>query len=85
LRVAPTWAHTNRLTYEAVLPREQLLARFEDGAREGVEVLGARTPAGERMARSRDFFAFLRREMPVLLGRRRQERGDAPRSAQVER
>jgi DNA-binding transcriptional ArsR family regulator len=71
--------------YEAVLRREQLLARFEDSAREGVEVLGARTPAGERMARSRDFFAFLRREMPLLLERWRAERAARPRSAQVDR
>jgi hypothetical protein len=35
------------------------------------------------MAESREFFAFLRREMPALLERWRHERGKAPRSAQV--
>jgi predicted transcriptional regulator len=71
--------------YEATLRREHLLARWEESASEGVDVLGADTPAGRRMAESRAFFAFLRREMPVLLERWRQERGDAPGSAQVER
>jgi DNA-binding transcriptional regulator GbsR (MarR family) len=71
--------------YEATLRREQLLARWEASAREGVDVLGAGTPAGQRMAESRQFFAFLRREMPALLERWRQERGKAPTSAQVER
>jgi DNA-binding transcriptional regulator GbsR (MarR family) len=71
--------------YEATLRREQLLARWEASAREGVDVLGAGTPAGQRMAESRQFFAFLRREMPALLERWRQERGKAPTSVQVER
>jgi DNA-binding transcriptional ArsR family regulator len=71
--------------YEATLRREHLLARWEESAGEGIDVLGAATPAGRRMAESRAFFAFLRREMPVLLERWRQERGDAPGSAQVER
>ena len=71
--------------YEATLRREHLLARWEERAREGIHVLGAGTPAGERMAESRAFFAFLRREMPALLERWRQERGDAPGSAEVER
>jgi DNA-binding transcriptional ArsR family regulator len=69
--------------YEATLRRERLLARWEESAGEGVDVLGAGTPAGQRMAESREFFAFLRREMPALLERWRQERGKAPRSAQV--
>ena len=70
--------------YEATLRREHLLARFEDSAREGVEVLGAGTPAGERMSRSRDFFAFLRREMPLLLERWRRERDAPAGSAQLQ-
>jgi DNA-binding transcriptional ArsR family regulator len=70
--------------YEAMLRREHLLARFEDSAREGVEVLGAGSPAGQRMLRSRVLFAFLRREMPMLLERWRRERDALIRSAQVE-
>jgi predicted transcriptional regulator len=71
--------------YEATLRREQLLQRWEEAAREGVQVLGADTPAGARMAESVTFFQFLRREMPLLLERWRAERAARPRSAQVER
>jgi DNA-binding transcriptional regulator GbsR (MarR family) len=70
--------------YEALLRREHLLARFEDGASEGVGVLGADTPAGQRMATSRDLFAFLRREMPRLLERWHEERDALTRSAQLD-
>ncbi len=59
--------------YEATLRREHLLARWEESAREGIEVLGAGTPAGQRMAESQAFFAFLRREMPAVLERWREE------------
>jgi predicted transcriptional regulator len=69
--------------YEATLRREQLLMRWEEAAREGVEVLGADTPAGARMAESRTFFEFLRREMPQLLERWRAERRSRRGSAQV--
>ena len=69
--------------YEATLRREHLLARWEASAREGVDVLGASTPAGQRIAESREFFAFLRREMPALLESWRQKRGKTPGSAQV--
>jgi DNA-binding transcriptional regulator GbsR (MarR family) len=70
--------------YEALLRREHLLARFEDSAREGAEVLGAATPAGEHILKSHALFAFLRREMPALLERWRAERDALTRSAQVE-
>jgi predicted transcriptional regulator len=69
--------------YEATLRREQLLVRWEEAAREGIEVLGADTPAGARMAESRTFFEFLRREMPQLLERWRAERRSRRGSAQV--
>jgi predicted transcriptional regulator len=61
--------------YEAVVRRERLLALWEESAREGVEALGARTPAGRRMAETAAFFAFLRREMPALLQRWRDAHG----------
>jgi DNA-binding transcriptional regulator GbsR (MarR family) len=64
--------------YEATLRREHLLARWEESAREGIEVLGAGTAAGQRMAESQAFFAFLRREMPALLERWREERDAKP-------
>jgi len=60
--------------YEAVVRRERLLSLWEDSGREGVAALGADTPAGARMAETAAFFAFLRREMPAVLERWREER-----------
>jgi predicted transcriptional regulator len=60
--------------YEATVRRERLLLRWEDSAREGVAVLGPDTPAGSRMVETVAFFEFLRREMPALQERWRQQR-----------
>ena len=65
--------------YEAIARRERLLLRWEDSAREGVDVLGADSAAGARMAETLAFFEFLRGEMPHVLERWRKER--AARSA----
>jgi DNA-binding transcriptional regulator GbsR (MarR family) len=60
--------------YEAIARRERLLLRWEESAREGVEALGADSAAGARMAETLAFFEFLRREMPAVLERWRDER-----------
>jgi len=60
--------------YESTLRREQLLSRWESTAREGVDALGPDTPAGARLAESVAFFEFLRREVPAILERWREER-----------
>jgi predicted transcriptional regulator len=60
--------------YEAVVRRERLLSLWEDSAREGVEALGPKSAAGARMAETAAFFEFLRREMPAVLERWREER-----------
>jgi DNA-binding transcriptional regulator GbsR (MarR family) len=52
--------------YEAVFSRDRVMARWETSAREGVEVLGATTPAGRRMEESLVFFEFIRRELGEL-------------------
>jgi hypothetical protein len=44
---------------------------------EGIDVLGADTPAGLRMTESVDFFEFVRRELPALLERWRTQRESA--------
>jgi predicted transcriptional regulator len=68
--------------YEASVRRERLLTRWEETVREGVDVLGAGTAAGARMAETLAFFEFLRREMPAVLERWREERdAQRPRSA----
>jgi hypothetical protein len=42
--------------------------------RDGVDAVGAETPAGARLTETADFFAFLQAEMPKLLVRWRQQR-----------
>jgi DNA-binding transcriptional ArsR family regulator len=44
------------------------LATLGDLLEEGVALVGTDTPGGRRMARSADFFAFLRQEVPKLIG-----------------
>ncbi len=57
------------LWYEMSIRRDQVFARWVSAAREGVGLLGPRTPAGRRLADSLDFFVFLQEEMPALLER----------------
>jgi DNA-binding transcriptional regulator GbsR (MarR family) len=58
--------------YEAFGHKEALLRRWEEGLLEGVELLGADSPAGRRMDETREFFAFLRSEMAPMLERWRE-------------
>jgi predicted transcriptional regulator len=60
--------------YEASMRRDQFLTSFADSMREGVDALGADTPAGARVAESLAFFEFLHEEMPHLLERWRVHR-----------
>ena len=64
----PTW-------YTVVARRERILDRWIAATREGVDALGADTPAGRRLAESLAFFEFLRQEMPALLARWRERQG----------
>jgi DNA-binding transcriptional regulator GbsR (MarR family) len=64
--------------YEMTLRREQLMSRWIAAGRDGVEALGADTPAGRRMTESIEFFEFVRAELPALIERWRTQRGSAP-------
>ena len=68
--------------YQAALRRDQMIARWETAAREGVEVLGPGTPAGSRIAETLAYFEFVQEEMPGVLkrwhDRREALRADAP-------
>ena len=61
--------------YESIVNREPLLTRWERALGEGVDVLGADTPAGRRLADSVAFFEFLQEEMPGMLRRWRERQG----------
>jgi DNA-binding transcriptional regulator GbsR (MarR family) len=60
--------------YEAIVRREPLLTRWERAVVDGIDAVGADTPAGARLRDTADFFQFLAAEMPALLTRWRQSR-----------
>ncbi len=60
--------------YEAIVRREPLLTRWERAVLEGIDAVGADTPAGRRLRDTASFFEFLAVEMPALLTRWREQR-----------
>jgi len=60
--------------YEAIVRREPLLQRWERAVLEGVDAVGADTPAGRRLRDTAGFFEFLQVEMPAMLERWRVQR-----------
>jgi DNA-binding transcriptional regulator GbsR (MarR family) len=60
--------------YESFGRRDQMMSRWEQTLRSGVDVVGPDTPAGERLAETADFFAFLQQEIGALLERWRATR-----------
>jgi len=66
----------NDVWYASAVHQDQVLRRWVSTASEGIEVLGEQTPAGRRMAETIDYFAFMQKEVPVLLARwREHQRG----------
>ena len=63
--------------YAAITNRAALLARWEESAARGADVLGSARPAGARLRETAEFFAFLQVELPGLLERWRQSRRTA--------
>jgi DNA-binding transcriptional regulator GbsR (MarR family) len=49
-----------------------LLRRWVEAADEGAKALGLDTPAGRRLAETRDFFSFMHAELPGLIRRWRE-------------
>jgi hypothetical protein len=62
--------------YEAMLRREPLLARWQSSLREGIGLIGADTPAGERLTETLAFFDFVQEETPAMLERWRARRDE---------
>ena len=46
-----------------------MLRRWEQAMAEGAEALGPESPAGRRLEETREFFAFLREELPAMMER----------------
>jgi DNA-binding transcriptional regulator GbsR (MarR family) len=62
------------LWYESIAHQDEQLVKWEQTLREGVEAVGPDSPAGARLEETRSFFAFLRRELPSLMDKWRQQR-----------
>jgi DNA-binding transcriptional regulator GbsR (MarR family) len=58
--------------YEVLRIRDRMLLRWAGVLREGIETLGASTPAGLRMTESVRYFEFVATELPSLLARWRE-------------
>jgi DNA-binding transcriptional regulator GbsR (MarR family) len=54
---------------ELLRQRDRLMLRWAAILREGIEILGADTPAGARMAESAEYFEFVNAQLPALLAR----------------
>src|SRR3569833_3307783 len=55
--------------YEASLNRDEVITRWQTKKREGIETLGADTPAGRRMAETLAFFEFIREELNAMVAK----------------
>jgi predicted transcriptional regulator len=64
----------NNVWDEVIGIRDHLMARWTGVLRDGVAILGADTPAGERVAESARFFEFVSSELPLVI-RKWRERG----------
>lgn len=69
--------HGGDTWYEVTVRRDAMLMRWQENLREGIEAIGADTPAGRRLEETRQFYAFVHAEMPRLLSRWREVRSEA--------
>ncbi|RJQ53254.1 MAG: MarR family transcriptional regulator [Actinobacteria bacterium] len=65
--------------YEATLRKDQVMSRWREDVRGGVEAVGQDTPAGERLAETLLFLEFIEEEMPKLLERWRERKAELRR------
>jgi predicted transcriptional regulator len=63
--------------YENVMRRDELLVRWQEDLRGGIEAVGADTPAGKRLEENRRFYAFLHDELPRVMERWREIRSES--------
>jgi DNA-binding transcriptional regulator GbsR (MarR family) len=69
--------HGGDTWYEVTIRRDALLLRWQEDLREGIEALGADTPAGRRLEETRRFYQFAHEEIPMLLARWRKIRSES--------
>lgn len=63
--------------HQSFVQQTAQLHRWEEGLDEGIGLVGPDSPAGRRLAESRDFFRFLQDELPRMLQRWREFRDAA--------
>jgi DNA-binding transcriptional regulator GbsR (MarR family) len=59
----------NDIWYQTILQRDEIVSRWTGSLREGAEVLGRGTPAGDRFGESVEFFEFMQEELHGMLDR----------------
>ncbi|HSV67842.1 MAG TPA: MarR family transcriptional regulator [Mycobacteriales bacterium] len=64
------------LWHEAISSRDNLLVRWESSLREGLDLLGPKSPAGARIAETIAFFEFVQKEIPEMMERWRERRAE---------
>ncbi len=62
--------------YEVTIRRDEMLMRWQEDLREGIEAVGADTPAGKRLEETRRFYEFVHEELPMLLEKWRKVRSE---------
>ena len=66
--------HGGDTWYEVTIRRDAMLVRWQEDLWEGIEAIGADTPAGKRLEETRRFYQFIHEETPRLLERWREVR-----------
>jgi DNA-binding transcriptional regulator GbsR (MarR family) len=66
---------------EVVSGRDRVLARWTAVLKEGIDVVGRDTPAGERLSDSVQYFEFVSAELPMVLARWREHKAALDRAA----
>jgi len=63
--------------FASMRKRDRLMEMWRDTAEEGIDAVGAGTPAGKRLAEMRDFLSFIIKELPRLFERWERERAES--------
>ena len=61
--------------HEVVRLRDQMMMRWSQTLRDGLDLFGPDTPAGERIGESIMYFDFVQKELPMVLSRWEEYRG----------
>ena len=63
--------------YEVITRRDEMLTHWQEDLREGIEAVGADTPAGKRLEETRLFYEFIHGELPLLIEKWRKLRSES--------